>query len=80
MILVIDSVNERVFSVMLLTEWKLSIFNIVDKRMKFYSHNTNLLPHKPKSSFRHLKQRIQEFHRNPLPTLDCSCTTTKLSK
>ena len=43
-------------------EWKLSIFNIVDKRIKFYSQNTNLLPPKPKSSFRHLKQGIQEFH------------------
>ena len=41
-------------------EWNLSIFNIVDKRIKFYSQNTNLLP--PKSSFRHLKQGIQEFH------------------
>ena len=44
-------------------EWKLSIFNIVDKRIKFYSQNTNLLPPKPKSSFRHLKQGIQKFHR-----------------
>ena len=44
-------------------EWKLSIFNIVDKRIKFYSQNKNLLPRKPKSSFRHLKQGIQEFHR-----------------
>ena len=44
-------------------EWKLSIFNIVDKCIKFYSQNTNLLPPKPKSSFRHLKQCIQEFHR-----------------
>ena len=44
-------------------EWKLSIFNIVDKRIKFYSQNTNLLPPKPKSSFRHLRQGIQEFHR-----------------
>ena len=33
------------------------------KRIKFYSHYTNLLPPKPKSSFRHLKQGIQEFHR-----------------
>ena len=24
-------------------EWKLSIFNIVDKHIKFYSQNTNLL-------------------------------------
>ena len=45
-------------------EWKLSFFfNIVDKRIKFYSQNTNLLPPKPNSSFRHLKQCIQEFHR-----------------
>ena len=44
-------------------EWKLSIFNIVDKRIKFYSQSTNLLPPKPKSYFRHLKQGIQEFHR-----------------
>ena len=44
-------------------EWSLCIFNIVDKRIKFYSQNTNLLPPKPKSSFRHLKQGIQEFHR-----------------
>ena len=44
-------------------EWKLRMFNIVDKRVKFYSHNTNLLPPKPKSSLRHLKQGIKEFHR-----------------
>ena len=44
-------------------EWKLRIFNIVDNRIKFYSQNTNLLPPKPKSSFGHLKQGIQEFHR-----------------
>ena len=46
-----------------LKEWERSIFTIVDKRIKFYSQNTNLLPPKPKSSFRHLKQCIQEFHR-----------------
>ena len=44
-------------------ECKLSVFNLVDKRIKCYSHNTYLLPSKPKSSFRHLKQGIQEFHR-----------------
>ena len=35
----------------------------MDKRIKFYSQNTNLLPPEPKSSFRQLKQGIQEFHR-----------------
>ena len=45
-----------------LEEWKQSIFNIMDTHIKFYSLNTNLLPPKPKSSFRHLKQGIQEFH------------------
>ena len=35
----------------------------MDKCINFYSQNTNLLPPKPKSSFRHLKQGIQEFHR-----------------
>ena len=42
MILVIDDVNERL-ECNALKEWKLSIFNIVDKRLKFYSHNTYLL-------------------------------------
>ena len=42
---------------------KRSIFTIVDKRIKSNSQNTNLLPLKPKSFFRHLKQGIQEFHR-----------------
>ena len=46
-----------------LKEWKRYIFTIVDRRIKLYSQNTNLLPPKPKSSFRHLKQGIQEFHR-----------------
>ena len=35
----------------------------MDKHIKFYSQNTNLLPPKPKFSFRHLKQGIQEFRR-----------------
>ena len=62
MFLVIDGVNESV-ECNAMKEWKLSFFNIVDKRIKFYSQNTNLLPPKPKSSFRHLKHGIQEFHR-----------------
>ena len=44
-------------------EWKLSIFDIIDKHIKFNSQNTNLLPPKPQSSLRHLRQGIQEFHR-----------------
>ena len=35
----------------------------MDQRLKFYSQNTNLLHPKPKSTFRHLKQGIQDFHR-----------------
>ena len=46
-----------------LKEWEVSIFKIVDQRIKFYSQNTDLLPPKPRSAFRHLKQGIQDFHR-----------------
>ena len=46
-----------------LKEWKESISKIVDRRIKFYSQNTNLLPPKLKSFFRHLKHGIQDFHR-----------------
>ena len=53
----------RVVQTSALKNWKLSIFKIIDKRIEFYSQNTNLLPPKPKSSFRHRKQGIQEFHR-----------------
>ena len=42
-----------------LKEWKLSISHIVDKRIKFYSHNTTFLPPKPKSSFRASKYFIE---------------------
>ena len=34
----------------------------MDQRIKFHSQNTNLLPPKPKSTFRHLMQGIQDFH------------------
>ena len=47
-----------------LNEWKINIFEIIDTGISFYSHNTHLLPPKPKSSFRHLKRRIQDFHMN----------------
>ena len=46
-----------------LKEWKLSILTLVNKRISFYSQNTNLLPPKPKTSLRHLKLGIQEFHK-----------------
>ena len=58
MISVIDGVNERVLRIMLSKNEK-----EVSSRIKLYSQNTNLLPPKPKSSFRHLKHGIQEFHR-----------------
>ena len=35
----------------------------MDKRITFYSQNTNLLPPKPNFFLRYLKQGIQEFHR-----------------
>ena len=63
MISVIVGVNERVLRIMLLKNGKeVSSLSWIN-RIKFYSQNTNLLPPKPKSSFRHLKQGIQEFHR-----------------
>ena len=46
-----------------LNNWKLNIFQIIDKRISFYLNNLDLLPPKPKFSFRHLKQGNQEFHR-----------------
>ena len=46
-----------------LNNWKLKIFKIIDERVLFYSDNLDLLPPKPKLSFRYLKQGIQEFHR-----------------
>ena len=44
-------------------EWKLSILKLVNKRISFYSQTTDLLPPKPKTSLRHLKLGIQEFHK-----------------
>ena len=43
------------------TNYELPTSKIVDKRIKFYSQNTDLLPPKSKSSFRHLKQGIHEY-------------------
>ena len=36
----------------------------IDTRISFYSHKTHLLPPKPKTSFRHLKRGIHDFHMN----------------
>ena len=46
-----------------LKHWKLNIFEIIDRRTSFYSQNTNMLPRKPKISYRYLKSGIEEFHR-----------------
>ena len=43
-----------------LKDWKLNIFKIIDRRISFYSQNTNMLP---KISYRYLKLGKQEFHR-----------------
>ena len=40
-----------------LKDWKLNIFEIID------SQNSNILPRKPKISYRYLKSGIEEFHR-----------------
>ena len=39
-------------------------FLIIDTPISFFSHNTHLLPPNHKSSFRHLKRAIQDFHMN----------------
>ena len=61
---VIDGANGKNVEPDALKEWKINIFKIIDTRISFYSRNTHLLPPKPKSSFRHLKRGIQDFHMN----------------
>ena len=46
-----------------LKEWKINIFKISDTHISFYSHNTHLLPPKPKY-FCRLKRGIKDFHLN----------------
>ena len=46
-----------------LKDWKLNVFKIIDRHISFYSQNTNMLPRKPKISYRCLKSGIEEFHR-----------------
>ena len=45
---------------------KLTFFKMIDTctYISFYSRNTHLLPPKPKSSVRHLKRGIRDFHMN----------------
>ena len=46
-----------------LNSWKLNIFKVIHGRISFYYNNLDLLPPKPKFTFRHLKKGIQELHR-----------------
>ena len=46
-----------------LKDGNLNIFQILDRRISFYSQNTNMLPRKPKISYRYLKSGIEECHR-----------------
>ena len=57
-----DGAEENMLSAMLKIVGKFLFNNIIEKRISFYSNNLNLLPPKPKLSFRHLKQCIQQFH------------------
>ena len=41
--------------------WKVGVFKIVDRRIKFYSQNTNPLPPGPGSAFRHLGRGVRDF-------------------
>ena len=56
--IVIVNVSDSIWRVMLRY-----IFKIIDRRISFYSQNTNMLPRKPKFSYHYLKSGTQEFHR-----------------
>ena len=43
---------------LMLNSWKLNIFKIIDARISFYCNNLDLLPPKPKFTFRHLNRVI----------------------
>ena len=45
-----------------LKDWKLNIFKLIDQRFSLHSQNINMLPRKPKISYRYLKSGIEEFH------------------
>ena len=61
-----------------LKDWKLNIFKIIDRRISFYSENTNMLPRKPKISYRYLKSGIEEFHRKYVLFQQIKLQTTSL--
>ena len=46
-----------------LNSWKLNTFKIIDGRILFYCNDLDVLPPKPKFTFRHLKKGIQKFHK-----------------
>ena len=58
---IVGSLND--FECDALKDWNLNIFKLIDRRISFYSQNTNMLPRKPKISYRYLKSGIEEFHR-----------------
>ena len=41
----------------------INICKIIDSRISFYCDNLDLLPPKPKFTFKKIKKGIQEFHR-----------------
>ena len=44
-----------------LNNWKLEIVKIIDERVLFYSNNLDIIPPRPKLSFRYLKQVSKNF-------------------
>ena len=63
-----------------LKDWRLNIFKIIDRRISFYSQNTNMLRRKPAISCRFLKLGFQELYRKHvfIPADCCCCLTTAL--
>ena len=44
-----------------LKDRKLNIFKIIDRRISFYSQNTNMLPRKSKIGYRYLRGAVVEW-------------------
>ena len=61
MTLVIVAANGKNVEPDALKEWKINIFKITDTHISFNSRYAHLLPPKPKSSFRHLKEVSRIF-------------------